>query len=321
MKELNYKIYISSETWNKTVFCNVHAKVKEAEQRLIGIQNDIDTLGYNDFLFDQQKAAQIELEFALNMEEDFWREKSTVTWHSDGDRNTRYFHRLSKIKNTFKLINSIKDGEDMITDPKIISSHFTNHFKNIFSTNIIVHDLQVQDLLEGTIQTMINDEMNQLLTKLPNQLEIHKVMLDMNKDGAPGPDGFGVIFYQTFWDIIKIDVTNTVLEFFKRDWILPNFNANTIVLIPKVPDALNVGQYRPIALANFKFKIISKLLADRLAPLMKSIISPEQRGFIQGRNIRDCICVTSEAINHLHHKAFAGNLTFKVDISKAFDTL
>jgi len=54
---------------------------------------------------------------------------------------------------------------------------------------------------------------------------------------------------------------------------------------------------------------------------MNSIISPHQRGFIQGRNIRDCICVTSEAINHLHNKAFAGNLAFKVDISKAFDTL
>lgn len=61
--------------------------------------------------------------------------------------------------------------------------------------------------------------------------------------------------------------------FFTKDWILPNFNANTIILIPKVPDASSVGQYRPIALANFKFKIISKILADRLAPIMNNIIS------------------------------------------------
>jgi len=54
---------------------------------------------------------------------------------------------------------------------------------------------------------------------------------------------------------------------------------------------------------------------------MKNIISPEQRGFIRGRNIKDGICVTSKAINHLHQKTFAGNLAFKVDISKAFDTL
>jgi len=54
---------------------------------------------------------------------------------------------------------------------------------------------------------------------------------------------------------------------------------------------------------------------------MKNIISPEQRGFIQGRNIKDCIYITSEAINQLHNKSFAGNLAFKVDIAKAFETL
>jgi hypothetical protein len=54
---------------------------------------------------------------------------------------------------------------------------------------------------------------------------------------------------------------------------------------------------------------------------MKTIISEEQRGFIQGRNIRDCICTTSEAINLLHNKSFGGNVAFKVDIAKAFDTV
>lgn len=54
---------------------------------------------------------------------------------------------------------------------------------------------------------------------------------------------------------------------------------------------------------------------------MNLIISPEQRGFIKGKNIKDGIYITSKAINHLHQKAYAGNLVFKVDISKAFNTL
>ena len=114
---------------------------------------------------------------------------------------------------------------------------------------------------------------------------------------------------------------NDDLEFFTKDWLLPNFNSNTIVLIPKVPNAVSITQYRPIPLANFKFKIISKILADMLASIMKNIISTQQRGFIQGRNIRYCICVALEAIDQLHNKSFAGNLAFKEDISKAFDTL
>jgi len=82
-----------------------------------------------------------------------------------------------------------------------------------------------------------------------------------------------------------------------------------------------MGQFRQIALANFKFKVISKILADRLAVLMPHIISKEQRGFIKGRNIKDCIFLASEAINLLDKKAFGGNIAFKIDIAKAFDTL
>jgi hypothetical protein len=59
----------------------------------------------------------------------------------------------------------------------------------------------------------------------------------------------------------------------------------------------------------------------RLALVLPSIISQEQRGFIKGRHIRDCICLTSEAINMLHKKSYGGNLAIKIDIAKAFDTI
>lgn len=213
------------------------------------------------------------------------------------------------------------NGDDMVYDPDQISSLITNHFKNIFATNNVVQDLQANQLIYDFIPSLITDDVNNLLTRLPTPTEIHHDVLAMNKDGAPGPDGFGAVFSQTYLEIVKNDVINADLELFTRDWILPNFNANTIILIPKVPNVTNVGQYRPIALANFKFLIISKILADKLAPFMNLIISPKQRGFIKGKNIKDGICITSEAINHLHQKAYAGNLAFKVDISKAFDAL
>jgi hypothetical protein len=74
-------------------------------------------------------------------------------------------------------------------------------------------------------------------------------------------------------------------------------------------------------MANFKFKIISKILADRLASLLPDLISDKQKGFIHDRNIKDCLCIASEATNLLHNKSFGGNLALKIDITKAFDTL
>jgi len=143
----------------------------------------------------------------------------------------------------------------------------------------------------------------------------------LNKDGAPGPDGFGALFFQTFWDLVKNDVSKAVIQFFQTEWILLNFNSNNIVLIPKTNHAGTVSDYRPIAIANFKFKLISKILADRLSVFLPAITSIQQRGFIKGMSIKDCICLTSEAINVLNKKAYGGNLALKIDIAKAFDTL
>jgi len=94
-----------------------------------------------------------------------------------------------------------------------------------------------------------------------------------------------------------------------------------IVCIPKVPGARTMGDYRPIALANIKFKIVTKIVADRLAGMTSQIISIEQRGFVRGRNISECIVLASEAINSLDKRQYGGNIALKVDISKAFDTL
>ncbi|WJX52536.1 hypothetical protein P8452_38639 [Trifolium repens] len=150
---------------------------------------------------------------------------------------------------------------------------------------------------------------------------VDEVIPNLITDRVNSPDGFGAVFFQTYWDIIQLDVINAVIQFFTSGWILPNFNSNTLVLIPKNENADSVNDYRPIAIANFKFKLISKIIADRLASIMPAITSIQQRGFIKGRNIKDCICLTSEAINVLHKRSFGGNLAIKVDIAKAFDTL
>ncbi|PNY16800.1 ribonuclease H, partial [Trifolium pratense] len=181
--------------------------------------------------------------------------------------------------------------------------------------------LKEHSFVEEVIPNLVSDSVNALLTSLPSFDEIKNAVFSLNKDSAPGPDGFGGFFYQTYWDIIHKDVVNAVLQFFSSGWILPNFNSNTLILIPKTSNADSIDQYRPIALANFNFKIISKVLADRLAKIMPTIISKEQRGFIQDRNIKDCICLASEAINLLHNKSYGGNVAMKIDISKAFDTL
>lgn len=69
----------------------------------------------------------------------------------------------------------------------------------------------------------------------------------------PDPDGFGAFFFQHFWDIIHQDVIMSAKQFFISFWIMPNYNANTLILLPKVPNVDSIEFFRPFALANFKF--------------------------------------------------------------------
>jgi len=81
--------------------------------------------------------------------------------------------------------------------------------------------------------------------------------------------------------------------------VTSKFECNNVILITKTLIADTISQFRPIDMANFKFKIISKILADRLAHVLPDIISRKQRGFIKGKQIKECICLTSEAIINL----------------------
>ncbi|GAU35044.1 hypothetical protein TSUD_30100 [Trifolium subterraneum] len=154
-------------------------------------------------------------------------------------------------------------------------------------------EIQTQIQLNG-YSDILSDSEKRAQSKLDDALKKqHWFWHEKSKEGAPGPDGC----------------------------IMPNFNANTLILIPKTSSADAIEHYRPIAMANFKFKLISKVLADRLAQIMPNLISKEQRGLIHGRNIKDCLCLASEAANLLHSKTFGGNLALKIDVTKAFDTL
>lgn len=143
----------------------------------------------------------------------------------------------------------------------------------------------------------------------------------MDSLSSPGPDGFGGIFFLHCWSVVGHEVVQAVQSFFLQGLVMPHFNSNLLILIPKVPGADTVSQLRPVALANFVFKIITKILANRVGPIASRIISQNQNAFIKGRSITDSIILTSESMNLLDRKCKGGNVAIKFDIRKAFDTL
>ena len=138
---------------------------------------------------------------------------------------------------------------------------------------------------------------------------------------ALAPNGIYVFFFQNFWGIVKTDVCNAVQAFFHSSSLLKVLNQTFITLIPKIPNFEEVSHFRPISLCNVFYKIILKVLANKLKPIMDSIITSYQNAFIKGRNISDNILLVREIIDVIRKKKGRRDSfrVLKIDMSKAYD--
>ncbi|GJX95375.1 RNA-directed DNA polymerase, eukaryota [Tanacetum coccineum] len=116
------------------------------------------------------------------------------------------------------------------------------------------------------------------------------------------------------------DIIKAVKEFF-RSSIFPNgCNPSFISLIPKVIDAKIINEFRPISLIVFQYKIISKILANRLSEVVDELVSHEQSALIKGRQILDGPLILNEVISWCKARNRQA-LIFKVDFQKAYDSV
>lgn len=112
-----------------------------------------------------------------------------------------------------------------------------------------------------------------------------------------------------------------VRGYFQGNYIHGAINQTMLTLIPKVKEPRQMGDFHPISLGNFSAKIISKILAIRLARILPQVVDEEQAGFVQGRNIATHCALAQELVREINRKVTGGNVVFKIDMAKAYDRL
>eukprot|EP00253_Pinus_taeda_P026566 PITA_26566 len=167
---------------------------------------------------------------------------------------------------------------------------------------------------------MITDEQNKGLMRASTLAEVEEVVMNMKRGKAPGPDGFTAKFYQAGWKFLGQDILEVVEESRLKHRMWSGINSTFLTLIPKTNNFEEARGFRPIALCNVIYKVIATLVAKRLKPLLPSIISPEQTGFVEGRQILDGLAVAQEMIHSLNQNKRKG-MMIKLDLSKAYDCL
>lgn len=195
----------------------------------------------------------------------------------------------------------------------------TNFFRMMFQSSS-PQNTNIDEVLR-CITTKILEDKKRDMERPFNKAEVEVAVKSMNPNRAPGLDGVHALFYQKYWEIIGDDITKVCLQVLNEGMDVSLLNKTFIALIPKVSSPLNMNQFRPISLCNVSYKIIAKVLANRMKKVLDEIISNTQSAFVPIRLISDNVILGFECIHALNSRR-KGKISLgalKLDMSKAYD--
>lgn len=147
--------------------------------------------------------------------------------------------------------------------------------------------------------------------------DIRQADFNLGNLKSPSPDGFTNEFFKKSWNVLQVDLLGVFQNFFRNVVIDRSTNKTYIYLIPKKTKAMKVGEDIPINLVTSLYKIISKVLAERLKKVLP-IIHDAQSSFIEGRQIIDVILLASKTMGGWEARKKSGFI-LKLDYEKAYD--
>lgn len=279
--------------WSKAQQADIKATLEKLKLQIDNLKSEEDP---NETTL---KELNEELKRTYLLEEEHWRQRSRQLWLNLGDKNTGYFHASTKTRKALNKFSVLEgpDGNPIFSEEDITTT-MENDFQDIFKP--IEREAGIlESIINEAIHPIVSDEVNHDLIKIPEAQEIRDDMFSIHPGKAPGPDGFSTCFFQSNWHIVGRDMIQEVQEFFYSSQMPETINETHLRLIPKILSPKKVADYRPLALCNVSYKVISKLLARRLQPLLDNIITETQSAFIPKRALSDNVLITHDFLHYL----------------------
>lgn len=294
---------------------------REIQQKMVQLQDAQSSMYFvNDVR--KERVIREELETLLHREEVMWAQKAKSDWIIIGEKDTKYFQTVVKQRRARSRILHIKMSDGTNTeDPVEIENILVNHFKSSYQDSTTVGFDSILASLSTLPIPQLSTQQCSLLNRPITNEEIKNTLFQLGPHKAPGPDGIPAFFFQEHWSIVKNDILNTVHAFFHLGYLSKTLNHTYITLVPKINFPDDVTHFRLISLCNVIYKVISKILVNRLKPFMDELITPFQNTFIRGRSITDNILLAHEILDMLEKKKGRKNGfgVLKIDMSKAYD--
>ncbi|XP_028768574.1 uncharacterized protein LOC114726176 [Neltuma alba] len=238
---------------------------------------------------------QKELEEIISQEALIWAQKARVKWSVYGDRNTKLFHARANRRRKTNRVDALRLEGDWCYDLEVIKHEATAYFATLFT-----EDSPHRAVLPCAVSYPVIDEtILRACGRDVDEQEVKEALFSMGPLKSPGPDGFNALFFQTQWSITRKSLVSYVKYLFSNPTDIKTINGTFVVLIPKKDPPEVLKDLRPISLCNVVYKVITKIVSNRLKVILPRIISPNQCGFVPGQLGSDNIIVAQEVIHSM----------------------
>ena len=247
--------------------------------------------------------------------------RSKIKWAEEGEKSTSYFLNLEKTQQCNKVITQLIVENNVISDTEDILNEEKKFYQTLYTETKNVAQEDINKFTSLLNIERVKEEDKIICDAEFTKYEMLNSLKQLQNGKTPGTDGLTPDFYKFFWK----DISDTLLESIKYSCkngeLSTEQKRGVITLIPKKgKDRKLLKNWRPISLLNTDYKLITKMLANRIKKVLPYLINEDQTGYIKGRYIGYNIRKMEDCIQFLNVKKLPGIL-LSIDFEKAFDSL
>jgi len=303
--------------WNRDVFGHTDKLKFEILRKIQELDSRDDEGGLDENKIIERRELLSQLQDINERNESLLQQKSRALWIKQGDLNSKFFHASIKWR---RMRNEIKEVKCNLSgnweeEPNKVKEMVWDFYRNKMSAT---EDIGVR--LDNVVFKEISESENRFLSDPFDEKEIKESIWNCGSHKSPGPDGVTFNFIKNNWSFLEKEMYGAVKFFHKEGKIPKGCNASFITLIPKSENPQSLEEYRPISLVGCLYKILTKVLANRIKKVIGSVIDVSQSAFLSNSGLLDSVLVMNEVVDDLKMRRKSGVIV-KLDFEKAYDSV